>query len=140
MPMLDEFKPRIFVAEDDPATLELLVTRLNVAGYATDHARDGKEALAGILKSRPAAVILDVNMPHLDGFGVMRSLRDNPTVSSKLPIMVLTARNSPEDVTRAIQLGARDFLSKPFKDTQLMERVARLLRPAPMAIRPQVYL
>jgi two-component system OmpR family response regulator len=138
--MLDEFKPRIFVAEDDPATLELILIRLNVAGYVTAHARDGEEAVKGIVRTRPAALILDVNMPRVDGFGVMRALRDNPAISSKLPIMVLTARTSPEDVTRAIQLGARDFLSKPFNDTQLLDRVARLLRPAPKVMRPHVYI
>jgi two-component system OmpR family response regulator len=140
MPLLDKPKPRIFIAEDDAATLELIITRLNVAGYDTPFARDGSEAVIGILNTRPMAVILDVNMPVLDGFGVMRALRDNPAVSPKLPIMVLTARNSPQDVRRAIQLGARDFLSKPFRDAQLLERVGRLLRPPPTAKRPEVYL
>jgi len=141
MTLLEKPRPRIFIAEDDPATLELIITRLNVAGYDTAFARDGAEAVNGILQTRPQAVILDVNMPQLDGFGVMRALRDNPSISSKLPIMVLTARNSPEDVRRAIQLGARDFLSKPFKDAQLLERVARLLRVAPpVTSRPDVYL
>jgi two-component system chemotaxis response regulator CheY len=137
---LDRSKTRIFVAEDDPATLELIVTRLSVAGYAALYARDGMEAVNGILSSRPHAVILDVNMPGLDGFGVMRKLRDNPAAPGRMPIMVLTARNSPEDVRRAIQLGARDFLSKPFKDAQLLDRVARLLRAGPVAARPVVYV
>jgi two-component system OmpR family response regulator len=140
MTLLDKPKPRIFVAEDDMATLELIITRLNVAGYDTAFARDGAEAVNGILQTRPTAVILDVNMPLLDGFGVMRALRDNPSVSPTLPIMVLTARNSPEDVRRAIQLGARDFLAKPFRDAQLLERVGRLLRPPPEAKRMEVYL
>ena len=137
---LDNSKIRIFVAEDDPATLELIVTRLGVAGYAVSYARDGHEAVNSILAIRPSAVILDVNMPILDGFGVMRALRDNPSVSARMPIMVLTARNSPEDVQRAVQLGARDFLSKPFKDAQLLDRVARLLRAAPAAAKPSVYI
>jgi two-component system chemotaxis response regulator CheY len=138
---LEKSKTRIFVAEDDPATLELIVTRLSVAGYEVTYARDGHQAVASILAHRPNAVILDVNMPILDGFGVMRTLRDNPSVSpSRMPIMVLTARNSPEDVQRAIQLGARDFLSKPFKDAHLLERVARLLRPPTVAARPPVYV
>jgi two-component system chemotaxis response regulator CheY len=140
MTPLEKTKTRIFVVEDDPATLELIVTRLSVAGYEITYARDGGEAVSGILSNRPAAVILDVNMPILDGFGVMRALRDNPSISARMPIMVLTARNSPEDVRRAIQLGARDFLSKPFKDAQLLDRVARLLRAPPAASKPAVYL
>jgi CheY-like chemotaxis protein len=137
---LEKSKTRIFVAEDDPATLELIVTRLSVAGYEVTYARDGHQAVASILANRPNAAILDVNMPILDGFGVMRTLRDNPSVSARMPIMVLTARNSPEDVQRAIQLGARDFLSKPFKDAHLLERVARLLRAPTVAARPPVYV
>jgi two-component system chemotaxis response regulator CheY len=137
---LDRSKTRIFVAEDDPATLELIVTRLSVAGYAALYARDGVEAVSGILSSRPHAVILDVNMPGLDGFGVMRKLRENPAAPRRMPIMVLTARNSPEDVRRALQLGARDFLSKPFRDAQLLDRVARLLRAGPVAAKPVVYI
>jgi two-component system chemotaxis response regulator CheY len=137
---LEKSKTRIFVAEDDPATLELLVTRLSVAGYEVTYARDGHQAVASILASRPNAAILDVNMPILDGFGVMKALRDNPSVSARMPIMVLTARNSPEDVKRAIQLGARDFLSKPFKDAHLLERVARLLRAPPATAKPATYL
>ena len=136
---LDPSKYRIFIAEDDPATLELIVTRLSVAGYGTMYARDGMEAVSGIVSSRPHAVILDVNMPSLDGYGVMRKLRDTPNLMSRTPIMVLTARNSPEDVRRAIQMGARDFLSKPFKDAQLLDRVARLLRAGPASVKPSVY-
>ena len=136
---LDPSKYRIFVAEDDPATLELIITRLSVAGYATVYARDGLEAVQGILNSRPHGVILDVNMPHLDGFGVMRKLRDANALA-RMPVMVLTARNSPEDVRRAIQMGARDFLSKPFKDAQLLDRVARLLRAGAAPAKPSVYL
>jgi DNA-binding response OmpR family regulator len=137
---LEKSKPRIFVAEDDPATLELIITRLSVAGYDVYYARDGGEAVGAIMACRPHAAILDVNMPILDGFGVMRTLRDNPSVNARMPIMVLTARNSPEDVRRAMQLGARDFLSKPFKDAQLLDRVARLLRAPPAAAKPVVYL
>ena len=137
---LEKSKVRIFVAEDDPATLELIITRLSVAGYEVTFARDGRQAVNSILANRPDAAILDVNMPLLDGFGVMRTLRDRSPASSRMPIMVLTARNSPEDVKRAIQLGARDFLSKPFKDAHLLERVGRLLRAPTVAARPPVYL
>jgi two-component system OmpR family response regulator len=129
-------KTRIFVAEDDPATLELIITRLTRAGYDVPHARDGLAAVNGIIECKPDAAILDLNMPELDGFGVMRALRDRPYSAPAIPLMVLTARNAPDDVRRAVQLGARDFLSKPFKEVQLLERVARLLRPPLAAYRP----
>jgi two-component system OmpR family response regulator len=140
MASLEPSRNRIFVAEDDPATLELIVTRLSVAGYDTVYARDGYGAVQGILSNRPHAVILDVNMPGLDGFGVMKKLRETPALLTRMPIMVLTARNSPEDVRRAVQMGARDFLSKPFKDAQLLDRVARLLRAGPVVTKPSIYI
>lgn len=116
-------KPRLLVVDDDPMMLELLVTRLELAGYAVSTARDGLEALRRVHKCRPQALILDINMPRLDGFGVLEQLN-----TSRWPVLVLTARNQTQDVQRAISLGARDFLSKPFKDNQLLLRVARLLR------------
>ncbi len=125
-------RQRIFIAEDDRNLLELLTTRLGLAGYETLFGRDGWEALDGIHSSRPAAIVLDVNMPRLDGFGVLRHLKKSPT-AAKIPVMMLTARNAPSDIKEALALGARDYLAKPFTDAMLLARVARLLRPAPVA-------
>lgn len=116
-------KSRLLVVDDDPMMLELLVTRLELAGYAVSTARDGLEALRRVHEYRPQGVILDINMPRLDGFGVLEQLN-----TRRWPVLVLTARNQTSDVQKAITLGARDFLSKPFKDNQLLLRVARLLR------------
>jgi two-component system chemotaxis response regulator CheY len=124
---LDRKAPRIFVADDDRAILDLMTTRLDLAGYHTVQARDGWEALDGIYASRPAAVMLDIGMPRLDGLGVLRHLRKTPSFAS-LPVMMVTARNTPMDVRSAMELGARDFLAKPFEDAQLLSRVARMLR------------
>lgn len=128
-------KARIFVAEDDRGVLDLIVTRLTLAGYDTAYGRDGWEAVHGIEQTRPSAVVLDINMPSLDGFGVLEALRKRPTLAP-IPVMVLTARNAPDDVQRALALGARDFLAKPFKDDQLLARVGRLLRPRPRIAAP----
>jgi two-component system chemotaxis response regulator CheY len=124
---LDRNGPRIFVADDDRAILDLITTRLDLAGYHTMQARDGWEALEGIYASRPAAVVLDIGMPRLDGLGVLRHLRKTPSFAS-LPVMMVTARNTPMEVRSAMELGARDFLAKPFEDAQLLSRVARMLR------------
>ena len=123
---------RIFIAEDDRSVLELLTTRLGLAGYDTVYGRDGWEALDGIHSTHPAAIILDVNMPRLDGFGVLHHLRKSPRVAH-IPVMMLTARNAPGDIKEALALGARDYLAKPFTDAQLLARVARLLRPRPVS-------
>ncbi|MBW8304496.1 MAG: response regulator [Brevundimonas sp.] len=122
-------KSRILVVDDDPMILELLVTRLELAGYQVVTARDGHEALKRIAAAQPHAMILDVNMPRLDGFGVLRHLKSTERGQS-LPVMVLTARYQASDVQEAIRLGAKDFLAKPFTDNQLFLRVGRLLRSA----------
>ncbi len=121
-------KSRILVVDDEPMILELLVTRLELAGYQTFSARDGHEALKRLADTQPHAMILDVNMPRLDGFGVLRHLQASAR-GFPLPVMVLTARYQATDVQEAIRLGARDFLAKPFNDNQLLLRVRRLLRP-----------
>ena len=120
-------KSRILVVDDDPTILELLVTRLELAGYQVVTARDGHEALKRVADVQPHAMILDVNMPRLDGFGVLRHLQSTGRIRT-LPVMVLTARYQASDVQEAIRLGAKDFLAKPFTDNQLFLRVARLLR------------
>ena len=122
-------KSRILVVDDEPMILDLLVTRLELAGYQIVTARDGHEALKCIADAQPHAMLLDVNMPRLDGFGVLRHLKSTGRIMH-LPVMVLTARYQASDVQEAIKLGARDFLAKPFTDNQLLVRVGRLLRSA----------
>ena len=122
-----ETRPRrVLVVEDDPFLLELITTRLELAGFDTRSARDGSQGLQRLTEFRPEAMVLDINMPVLDGFGVLIHMKAQGLIE-KTPTMVLTARNSPEDVSKAIGLGARDYLSKPFKDEQLIARVGRLL-------------
>jgi two-component system OmpR family response regulator len=129
---LEARRRRIFIAEDDRNLLELLTTRLSLAGYDTVFGRDGWEAIDGIHSTRPDAIILDVSMPRLDGFGVLRHIRKSPLVAN-IPVMMLTARNAPGDVKEALALGARDYLAKPFSDALLLARLARLLRARPVA-------
>ena len=125
--MADPRAPRIFIAEDDESILELLVTRMRLAGYHTSQEKDGYSALEAIRRAPPAACILDVNMPRMDGFQVLKRLRADP-MTAHVPVLILTARRAPDDIKTAIQLGATDYLTKPFNDEQLLARVARLLR------------
>ena len=119
---------RILVVEDDPMMLELICTRLTLAGYQTVHGRDGYEGLDRLRDAKPDAMILDINMPRLEGFGVLRQMKTLGHLP-RVPVMVLTARNQSSDVQEAIKLGARDFLTKPFDDQRLLARVSRLVRP-----------
>ena len=120
---------RILVVEDDPMMLELICTRLTLAGYQTMHGRDGYEGLDRLRDARPDAMLLDINMPRLDGFDVLRQMKALGHLP-RVPVMMLTARNQTADVQAAIKLGARDFLTKPFDDRTLLARVARLVRTA----------
>ena len=121
---------RVLVVDDDALILELVTTRLSLAGYTVFYARDGREALSRLTEVRPRALVLDISMPRLDGFGVLSKMREMKLLD-QTPTLVLTARKQPGDVQRAISLGARDFLTKPFSDIQLISRVARLLKKAP---------
>ena len=107
--------------------LELIDTRLSIAGYRTFLARDGYQGLSVLKDCAPHAMILDINMPNLDGFGVLSRMQTQSSLP-KAPTMVLTARNQTADLQRAIRLGASDFLTKPFDDQRLLSRVARLIK------------
>jgi DNA-binding response OmpR family regulator len=120
--------PTILIVEDDAGVRQLIRARLGAADYQVHVARNGKEALEAIQRLAPDAMILDINMPELDGFGVLEAMRGNPA-GARPATMILTARHAEDDVRRAMQLGAKDYLTKPFSEAQLLRRVARLLRP-----------
>jgi two-component system OmpR family response regulator len=123
-------KDCILVVEDNYDVRELIRTRLNGAGYDVHTARNGEEALGRIPVVNPAAMVLDINMPEMDGFGVLAAMsRDRLAI----PVLVLTARHAADDVRRAVGLGAKDYLAKPFTEAQLQARVARLLRAPALA-------
>jgi DNA-binding response OmpR family regulator len=122
-------KARVLIAEDHRSVCDLIRTHLQLSGYEVHIARDGVEALKQVRILKPDAMILDINMPGIDGFGVLAQLREISPVP--IPVLVLTARHAGDDVRRAIALGARDFLAKPFNEGQLAARIARLLRAPP---------
>jgi two-component system OmpR family response regulator len=121
-------KPSILIVEDDAGVRDLIRTRLSVAGYDAHTAHNGVEAMVRLGSLLPDAMILDINMPEMDGFKVLEALRTDRT-GPGMPVLVLTARHAAEDVKRALDLGAKDYLGKPFNENQLMLRIARLLRP-----------
>jgi two-component system OmpR family response regulator len=128
---------KILVVDDDESIVDLLSTRLAIAGYRVFTATDGFEAIRALKDQRPHAMILDINMPGLDGFGVLEHMKKQG--AHRPPTLVLTARHNAQDVEKAIRLGAKDYLAKPFDDRMLLARVARLLRsptPARVALPP----
>lgn len=123
MHSLRETVRKILVVDDDAAIRELVSTRLALAGYVTFTARNGVEAVSQLHERRYDGMVLDLNMPIADGFDVLRRAG-----KVRPPTLVLTARHNADDVRAAIRLGARDYLTKPFDDQQLLKRMARLMR------------
>ena len=118
---------KILIADDDGNVRDLIRIRLRIAGFDPYVAKNGREAVDRALSLWPAAMILDINMPELDGFAVLSEIQDRAP-DRKIPTLVLTARHSSDDVQMAVALGARDYLTKPFTEAQLLARVSRLLR------------
>ena len=117
---------RILIVDDEPRYLRLLEANLRTEGYEVTTAQDGVQAL-DIFSAQPIdLVLLDVMMPRLDGFGVCQRLRE----FSNVPIVILTARGEEQDRVRGLDLGADDYLVKPFSATELLARVRAVLRRA----------
>jgi DNA-binding response OmpR family regulator len=115
---------KILVVDDDLALRGLVSFALRQAGYLPVEAGDGPQALALFAREQPDLVILDVNLPGQSGFELCRELRKQTTV----PIMLLTVRSSEEDEVQGLDLGADDYLTKPFSPRGLLARVRALLR------------
>ncbi len=117
----------ILVAEDDPLSAGILIHRLEKEGFNVLHFPDGAEALEGALANRIDMAVLDVKMPGMDGFELLERLRKVPAFYD-LPIMMLTSMGREEDIKRGFELGADDYMVKPFSPVEVMARVLRLLR------------
>ena len=118
--------PVILAADDDDDILQLVVFRLERSGYTVLQAHDGEEALALAAEHRPDLAVLDVMMPKMDGFEVTRRLRSDPA-TSRMPIIMLTARVQDADVQEGFDAGADDYLRKPFSPQELRARVQAIL-------------
>jgi two-component system KDP operon response regulator KdpE len=117
-------KKRILVVDDDPAILRLLSTNLKARGYEVVTAIDGEEALETVQKDFIDLIILDIMMPKLDGVQVCRRVRE----WSDIPIIILSARGDEHDKVNCLELGADDYLTKPFGIAELMARINTAFR------------
>jgi DNA-binding response OmpR family regulator len=125
---------KILVVDDDVELVGLLRFALAGAGYEVVTAFDGEQALARLADSAPDLVVLDVNLPLLDGFAVLERLRKH----SEVPVMMLTVRSAEEDEVHGLDLGADDYLKKPFSPRALLARVRSLLRRGPDSVEDAV--
>jgi DNA-binding response OmpR family regulator len=116
---------RVLVVEDDPLITAMVRHRLDRAGFAVELAGDGEAALAAARRQPPDLVVLDLNLPLMNGFQVLERLRADPG-SRAVPVLILTASGGEKDLVRAFGLGADDYLVKPFSPSELLARVQRL--------------
>jgi len=116
---------RLLVVDDEPNILELLATSLRFAGFAVVTATNGREALEEARRSRPDLVVLDVMMPDMDGYAVVRRMRGEGLAA---PVLFLTARDATEDKVTGLTVGGDDYVTKPFSLEEVVARIRAVLR------------
>jgi two-component system KDP operon response regulator KdpE len=118
---------RILVVDDDPQIRRVLRTALVAQGYEAVDARNGEEAIERLGEEKPDLIILDVNMPRMNGLEACRAIRS----TSDIPIIMLTVRDAEADKIQALDAGADDYVTKPFSSPELLARIRAALRRAP---------
>ena len=127
--------PSVLVVDDDPDVRALVSTLLGRAGYLVTEAPDGRAALKALYGQRPDLVVLDVNMPDLDGWATLERIRD----LSDVPVVMLSARGEELEKVRALRAGADDYVTKPFGRQELLARVESVLRRAVGSVPKETY-
>jgi len=138
---MNPMSTRILIVEDDPDIAELVAHYLDKAGFASDRIVSGRDALAAITAKVPDLVILDLMLPQVDGLEICRIVRSDKKTAG-IPIIMLTARTEESERIVGLELGADDYLAKPFSPNELVARVRALLRRAqrgPTRTRTLVY-
>jgi two-component system phosphate regulon response regulator PhoB len=124
---MNQMKAKILVVDDEADAVELIEFNLKAAGYEVLTAADGAQALSKAKQSLPALVLLDLMLPEVDGLDVCRQLRADPATQS-IPIIMLTAKSEEIDRVLGLELGADDYVTKPFSPRELVLRVKNLLQ------------
>ncbi|HKL48522.1 MAG TPA: response regulator [Desulfuromonadales bacterium] len=119
-------KKKILVVEDEESLLKLESILLTSKGYEVQGVTNGQAALDAIAEEKPDLVLLDIMLPEMDGFEVCRRIKENPQTKD-LPVVMLTAKKSREDMARGQQVGADWYITKPFKSVNVIETIQRFL-------------
>lgn len=117
----------ILVVEDEESIRTLIALNLQAAGYTVEEAKDGTQALEKVKSVKPDLVLLDWMLPGLDGLDVLRSLKADPTFAT-LPVIMLTAKSEEHDIVLGLEMGAADYITKPFSNKVLVARIRAILR------------
>ncbi len=115
----------VLVADDDDTVREVVAAYLHRAGFPTLEARDGLDAVSVVREQRPQLVVLDIMLPGIDGFEALKRMRE---IDPRLPVLLLTARTTEEDRINGLEIGADDYVVKPFSARELVLRVQALVR------------
>jgi len=132
-------KTKILVVDDEPDALEVLGFKLKEAGYAPLYAKDGARAIALARDEHPALIVLDLMLPQIDGLEVCKILRRDAATAT-IPILMLTARAAEMDRVLGLELGADDYVTKPFSPRELVLRIKKLLVRARASEEPVAHL
>jgi DNA-binding response OmpR family regulator len=116
----------VLVVDDDPVILRLLQVNFQLEGIVVSTACDGEEGLAAVRRTPPDVVISDIMMPKVNGLELLAMLREDPA-TSHLPVILLSAKAQAADVQRGLELGAADYVTKPFDPLELIQRVYNVL-------------
>ena len=115
----------VLVVDDNPSDLDRLTKLVSGAGYQVSTAVNGKLALDAVAKSKPDCILMDVNMPEMDGFAATRQLRNNPETKD-IPVVLVTAKDQKADKAWGQMLGAKGYITKPYVDAEVLDVVRSL--------------
>ena len=130
-------KPRILIVEDHPLIAELVETRLRIEGMQAIKCTSGREALEAVGREPLDVVILDIMMPDVDGYEVLRHIRSRPATAT-LPVIFLTAKSTPADIEKGLAMGANYYITKPFSGLDLVRKVRLCLGEHTVPAEPPV--
>jgi DNA-binding response OmpR family regulator len=130
-------KPHILIVEDHPLIAELVETRLRIEGMQAIKCTSGREALDVVGRETLDVVILDIMMPDVDGYEVLRHIRSKPATAT-LPVIFLTAKSTPADIEKGLAMGANYYITKPFSGLDLVRKVRLCLGPETAPAEPPV--
>ncbi len=125
--------PRILSVDDSQTVRMALARLLRPFVCELDEAANGEEGLARARQQKPDLIILDCNMPVMDGLTMLRQLREEPELR-RTPVIILTAQSGPENIATVARLGVRDYVTKPFRDADLLLKIGRIISLVPREI------
>ena len=118
---------KILVVDDEPYLAEMMANRLEANRYTVVTALSGRDALDQVAKVKPDLILLDILMPDMDGYQILRRLKEDPKTQS-LPVIMLTVKKWSEDIKKAMETGAADYIVKPFNPAEVLKKIEGVLK------------